>query len=294
MHSRPFHPDDVPRLHDLIAEVWAARGPRVTFHVGDLHWRLRPRPGSDPAVDIRLWEDDRGVLGFAWVDPYYGDDTQGGVHSDPALENAMLEWIEQRARSAGRDVVVVRGFEHDDARHALLTARGYARQSEGYAHMECALEGKYAEAPLPVDRSLRSLASRVDYARRDRIQALAFGLDQPCAEAWLGLERDSLYRMEHDFVIEGSDEFLAFATVWPDDRNRVGLFEPVGCHPDHHRKGFATALIVAGLRALERNGMTSAVVYPESDNTAAVALYEACGFSLAATDFDYRIDLTAS
>jgi len=292
VRSRPFNPDDVPRLHDLIADVWAARGPSVTFHVGDLHWRLRPRPGSDPEVDIQVWEDDRGVLGFAWYDPYYEGDTQGGVRSEPAVERSMLEWMEQRARAAGCNFVDVRSFEDDEARHALLTARGYVRQSGGYAHMACALGGEHPAAPLPAGLSLRSVASRGDYARRNRIEGLALGRSDPYADAWVGLERDALYRVEHDFIVERADEFLAFATVWPDDHNRVGLFEPVGCHPDHRRRGLATAVMVAGLRALERAGMTRAVVYPERDNTAAVALYGSCGFSLAATQCVYRRDLT--
>jgi GNAT superfamily N-acetyltransferase len=292
VRSRPFNPDDAPRLHDLIADVWAARGPNVTFHVGDLHWRLRRRSGSDPEVDIQVWEDDRGTLGFAWSDVYYADDTQGSVRSEAAVENSMLEWIEQRARAEGRNFVVVRGFEGDEARHSFLTTRGYVRQSSGYAHMVCALGAEYPEVSLPPVSCLRRISSRSDYARRDRIQALAFGRDESCEDAWVGLECDPLYRMEHDFVVEKGNEFIAFATVWPDDRNRVGLVEPVGCHPDRRRQGLATAVTVAGLRALERAGMTRAVVYPERDNTAAVALYESCGFTLAATDFDYRRELT--
>ena len=158
--------------------------------------------------------------------------------------------------------------------------------------MVCALGGEHPDVPVPAGMSLRSVASRGDYARRDRIQGLAFGRGDPYADAWVGLEHDALYRMEHDFVVERADEFLAFSTVWPDDRNRVGLFEPVGCHPDHRRRGLATAVIVAGLRALERAGMTRAVVYPERNNTAAVALYGTCGFTLAVTQFVYRRDLT--
>jgi GNAT superfamily N-acetyltransferase len=292
VRSRPFNPDDVPRLHDLVADVWAARGPSVTFHVGDLHWRLRTRRGSDPEVDIQVWEDDHGVLGFAWYDPFYEGDTQGGVRSGSAVEDSMLAWMERRARAAGCGFVDVRSFEGDAARHALLAARGYVRQSGGYAHMMCALGGEHPEVPLPAGLSLRSVTSRGDYARRVQIEGLAFGRGGPFADAWVGLERDALYRMEHDFVVEGADEFLAFSTVWTDDRNRVGLFEPVGCHPDHRRRGLATAVIVAGLRALERAGMTRAVVYPERDNTAAIAMYESCSFTLAATQFVYRGNLT--
>jgi len=292
VRSRPFNLDDVPRLHDLVADAWAVRGPRMTFHVGDLHWRLRPRAGSNPEADIQVWEDDRGLLGFAWYDPFFEGDTQGGVRSEPAIEDSMLEWMEQRARAAGCGFVDVRGFDGDEARHALLEDRGYARQSGGYAHMVCALGGEHPEVPLPAAMSLRSVASRDDFARRERIESLAFGRAVPSADAWSGLQRDALYQMEHDFVVERADEFVAFATVWTDDRNHVGLFEPVGCHPDHRRCGLGTAVMAAGQRALARAGMTEAVVYPERDNTAAVAFYESCGFKLATTDFDYRRGLT--
>ncbi len=135
----------------------------------------------------------------------------------------MLEWMEQRARAAGGNFVDVRGFEDDEARHARLTARGYVRQSGGYAHMMCALGGEHPEVPLPAGLSLRSVASRSDYARRDRIEGLALGRGAPNADAWVGLERDALYRMEHDFVVERADEFLAFSTVWPDAVSMMSL-----------------------------------------------------------------------
>jgi ribosomal protein S18 acetylase RimI-like enzyme len=266
----------------------------VTFHVGDLHWRLRPRPGCEPETDIRVWEDDRGLLGFAWYEPDGEGDTQSGVRSEAALEHAMLEWMEERARAAGRDFVVVGGFEEDAGRHALLTAHGYVPAGRSYAHMVRTLGVELPDVSLPAGLSLRSLASRDDFLRRDRIQSLAFERTNPYERSWLGLERDALYRMEHDLVVEENGEFLAFATVWPDERNRVGLFEPVGCHPDHRGRGLATAVMIGGLRALSVAGMTRALVYPDCANTAAVALYKSCGFETAAVDCDYRRELSAA
>jgi ribosomal protein S18 acetylase RimI-like enzyme len=51
--------------------------------------------------------------------------------------------------------------------------------------------------------------------------------------------------------------------------------------------------MIGGLRALSAAGMTRALVYPDCDNTAAVALYQSCGFETAAVDQDYRLDLSA-
>ena len=290
MHSRPFKPVDTRALHELIAAVWAAHGPRVTFHVGDLHWRLRPGPDSVPSPDIRLWEDAGGLRGFAWYDSDGSGDTQAGPHCEqPELDHEMLTWMEDHARSVGRSDLTVGGFEGDQARHALLAQRGYSRCETSYVHMMVELDRALPDPELPPSLSLRALAGPADYTRRDRVQALAFGREEENSAAFHGLERDELYRTEHDFVVEGeTGEFLAFATVWPDVHNRVGLFEPVGCHPDHRRRGLATAVMRAGLRALQRAGMTRAVVYPESRNEPAVRLYRSCGFEPVGVDYDYR------
>ena len=45
-------------------------------------------------------------------------------------------------------------------------------------------------------------------------------------------------------------EVAAFCIVWYDEANLAGLFEPVACHPAHHRRGLASALMREGLRRL--------------------------------------------
>lgn len=296
MRSRSFTPFDVGPLRELIAAAWAAHGPRVTFHVGDLHWRLRPRPDSDPCRDIRVWEDSQGLLGFAWYESDGSGDTQAAPRSgDAELHHAMLAWMEERARSEGRTQVIVGGFEGDATRHALLVQRGYQLGDSSYVHMMTDLGPSLPDPEVPPGLSLRTLAGSADYAKRDRIQALAFGRAHPNVQALRGLERDELYRSEHDFVVEDeAGEFLAFATVWPDERNRVGLFEPVGCHPDQRRRRLATAVMRGGLRALRRAGMKSAVVYPETSNEPAVRLYRSCGFEPVGVDCDYRKELAVA
>ena len=75
-------------LHALISRAWAAEGPAVTFHVGDLHWRLRPQPPRHPDRDLRLWFGPDGALGgFAWFDPHMWGDIQCGL----AAARAALE-----------------------------------------------------------------------------------------------------------------------------------------------------------------------------------------------------------
>lgn len=119
----------VQAMHALIAAAWRAHGPRLPFHVGDLHWRLRPQPGRDAQREIRLWYSEPGELsGFAWLDSQDEGDTQ--CHPDAPceeLEPQLLDSLEERSRAAGALPIMVGGFEGDDFRTALLLGRGYRR-----------------------------------------------------------------------------------------------------------------------------------------------------------------------
>jgi GNAT superfamily N-acetyltransferase len=69
----------------------------------------------------------------------------------------------------------------------------------------------------------------------------------------------------------------AFCTVWFDDVNRTAVFEPVGTHPAHQKRGLGKAVMAEGLRRAWKLGATLATV--SSYGSAAHALYESMGFT---------------
>lgn len=71
---------------------------------------------------------------------------------------------------------------------------------------------------------------------------------------------------------------VAVTTVWTAGLGRPGLVEPMGVHREHHGKGYAVAITLAGARALQQHGATSAVVVAENSNPAALATYRSAGF----------------
>jgi len=68
------------------------------------------------------------------------------------------------------------------------------------------------------------------------------------------------------------------STLWFDPINAVGLFEPVGTHPDFQAKGLGKAVMAEGLRRMKVAGMRTAIVGFDPSNAAALALYTSMGF----------------
>lgn len=69
---------------------------------------------------------------------------------------------------------------------------------------------------------------------------------------------------------------------------RSVVFEPVGTHPDHQKRGLGKAVMAEGLRRAARLGATLATV--GSYSPAAHALYSAMGF----TEYDLSEPWTRS
>lgn len=81
-------------------------------------------------------------------------------------------------------------------------------------------------------------------------------------------------------VVEAADGTLAALTVtWHDHVNRTGLFEPVGTHLDHRRRGLGRVLLLFGMQRMASAGMEYAIVVNDGRNLASAALYRSIGFA---------------
>ena len=93
--------------------------------------------------------------------------------------------------------------------------------------------------------------------------------------------RSPVYDPALDIIAVAPDgQVGAFCIVWIDPLNQVGLFEPLGTHPDFQRKGLGRAVMLEGLRRLKQRGMKSAIVSTYEDHLPAIKLYESVGFQV--------------
>ncbi|HEU5474132.1 MAG TPA: mycothiol synthase [Actinophytocola sp.] len=68
----------------------------------------------------------------------------------------------------------------------------------------------------------------------------------------------------------------------------VGEVYVVGVDPDAQGGGLGRALTLAGLHHLHRGGLSKVILYVESDNAPAVAVYRRLGFGRVASDVQYE------
>lgn len=105
-------------------------------------------------------------------------------------------------------------------------------------------------------------------------------LDARQAEAWFDAD---------DFVLLWrGDDLLAFCWLKL-DAGQPGEFYAVGVSPDHQGEGLGGAVVDAGFARLTERGARTAALYVEGDNTAALRLYAARGFTDHAVDVQYTL-----
>lgn len=158
------------------------------------------------------------------------------------LLDEVLAWAEP-------DVVYT--TEADGGKIARLEAAGYGRRSEGHVlnHMVQEL-GEIPAPALPDGYRLRTVRGEEDLLRRVEVHGIVWAPSRVVKESCL---------------------------AWLDPANEVGLFEPVGTHPDHQRRGLATAVCLGALHSLRRAGARRALV-GSLDPSDAEGLYEKVGF----------------
>jgi mycothiol synthase len=206
------------------------------------------------------------------------------AHRSLELERQMLELAEQRllVERGGRRRLCVWAHADDPLRREELLRWGYSLDEDTETQHRRRVAGVIPAAALPGGYSLRALGEEAELPARTWASWRAFHPHAPDSEyqgwEWYrNIQRAPLYRRDLDLVAVAPDgEIAGFCTLWYDDFTRSGSYEPVGVRPEHQRRGLGKALMLEGLRRLQRLGATNAFV--SSYEPAAHALYASAGF----------------
>ena len=263
-------------MHELALEQRRALGVRAPWHVGDITWGLRQHEGREPEWTFRVWRDGDRVVAWSWLKSDRGI-LEHDVHPDH--EHLLDEILDEPGAR------VAFAFEDDEAQRAALARHGFVRPDRGFHQNACTVTEPPGQAPLPEGFRLRTVEPE-DLPERVAVHREVWAPSRVTELSYADVMASWPYRRSLDCVVEAPDgRFAAYVLVWPDDENRVALFEPVGTREEFRRRGLGAAVCTFALRRLHEEGMRQAIVLCET--AAACALYESVGFERRGTLMGY-------
>ncbi|MFF0450445.1 mycothiol synthase [Streptomyces sp. NPDC004609] len=276
----------------MLAEAAAADGTQAVSEQG----RLQLRGGKREGVRHLLLTVGGELVGYAQLedtDPVEAPAAELVVHPSHrgrghgrALGNALLAASGKRLRmwahggkSAARHLAQVLG----------LTLFRELRQ------MRRPLSPPDIDEPVyPAGVSVRTFVPGQDDAAWLAVNAAAFAhhpeqgsltqrdLDDRMSEPW--------FDPKGFFLAEREGKIVGFHWTKVHATEQLGEVYVVGIRPDAQGGGLGKALTATGLRHLAAQGLPTAMLYVDADNTAAVTVYERLGFSTYEVDLMYRTE----
>jgi ribosomal protein S18 acetylase RimI-like enzyme len=252
---------------------------RSYVHPGDVSWWVGWPPKSERLLDglAAIWERDGEIRGWAMSDDGDLTDVVAPRWLDTPDDEAFRRVVDAWIRSSHPDATRY-ASDLDAIGRARLEALGYRATGDAIIAFRRTLEGL---RPVP-DGRIRALERGDDVRGRASVTHAAFSVDRPFAdylEGYRVFARSPAYPSGWDLVAEDRDGRAAACCIaWPDPVSASGNFEPVATHPRFVRRGFAGAVMRAGMTRLREAGMTWAIVRTPLSNTAAQGLYRSLGF----------------
>jgi len=277
---------DVALLQAFNAAATAETGGCGFVHPGDIPHRLfNGNKLFDPAEVLTVWEAGDRIAAWVLVGPSHrGFDAQvrPDLHGTD-LERKVLVYAEHRTtelmRHHGIDGqrIETEAYRCDTTRTELLVELGWCLAPEPpWVVNRIRLDG-LEEPDVPDGYTVRAARGVEEAAALAAVHAASFGSTWT-PETYRKVMQSPGY--EREFVVEAADGALAaFTVTWHDHVNRTGLFEPVGTHPEHRRRGLGKAMLLFGMREMRASGMQHATVVNEGRNVASAALYRSAGFA---------------
>ncbi len=300
----PGQRDQVLRL---VAEAAEADGVAPLSEQAMLHVRYggpaapddadRDRAAGDSGppgpAGVDLLATDGGVItGYAhldWEEPGLASAelVTGPGHRRQGTGRALLDGLTQRAGSGP-----LRVWAHGDlpAAAALARSAGLSRVRALF-QMSRPLRDPLPEPSLPAGITLRTFVPGRDEDAWLRLNALAFA-HHPEQGSWTRIdldlrEQEAWFDPAGFFLAERDGRLAGFHWTKVHD-GETGEVYVVGVDPAEQGSGLGRALTLTGLRYLrDDRGLAEVMLYVDEENRAAVRMYTALGFTLAATDVMY-------
>ena len=296
MRTRAYTDADLPAVQASLAQWIATAGECGYCHVGDLPHRIYGYlRGKVPVAEaVRLWFDDDAIVGIA-ISALFGAAFDvfaaphlRGTDAETAMLIAAAEVTALYKAGTGDPWILTDVQACDEVRAALLRGLGFERYRTWDHIAERRLDPSVILPGAPDGFTVRR-ATMEDFAELARARNASFDADWTALQYRDEVMRKPGYDPGREIVAETDDgRIAAYAVIWFDDVNGIGLFEPVGTDPAFQRRGLARAIMAEGLHAMLAAGMARARVEYDATNEAAAALYASMGFVKRHETLGYR------
>ena len=285
MQIRAATLDDVARLAELMGRCTLAHQGVRRSSEDEIRQRLT-RPGTDPALDSWLAEEDEDVIAFAqtWRD---GDACVCYIRVDPrhtgrGLADELLRLTSRRAMELGSITLHATSWPNDEAAGRFLDANGFA-PIRYLSLMAIDLHEPPAEPVWPADVRVRALDQEADLRPIWEAQQSIFPEAPQGFDEWVheyagggGLD-PTLW-----FVAEDDEGWAGFALCIPElaEDPTAGYVNELGVRPDRRGHGLGLALLRRTFVEFHARGKRRVGLHVDANNlTGAIRLYTRAGMS---------------
>lgn len=221
---------------------------------------------------IGIWENEEGhIVGVVHSENEEPGEAWFQIHPDYTfLYDEMVTYAEEHLADRDETVGYVKLYINGNCElEQIARARGYKQLKYRIPHLEYVLE-ELPAPQLPEGYVIRSVLEEDDVDKRRMAKAIAFGgnyapSDWAPAAAFEEIQQAPDYRQDLDlFILAPNGDCASFCTIWIDEKNRYGKFEPVGTHAEYQGMGLGRALLLEGFRRMAQYGVTRS--FMDSDN----------------------------
>lgn len=253
---------------------------------------------GDPQDHIFWFDKSEQPGAYLWLSPqeptatYYDfNDMKWRLTVHPSfltlpVLSQIIPFAEAELHKRNRDVPIrTFAYASDAFRIQVLEAHGYRREEVKDVYMQRPLTETASDIELPPGYTIKPATDDIYLASRELVAAGAFaGTDQP--SEWGRNNVLRLWRFDRDgdnlhaVVLSPDDEVVSFIHGTFDHVTGLGELPLVATHPHHLRQGFSKALCLYTVKAMQTQGLKTAVVRTQIENFAAQATYRSVGFEV--------------
>ena len=285
---KPYHREDFARIRDFLVDTYAHFQRPYNWMIERWNFSIsmaRVMNGIPLEVwesQIAIWEHERAIVGMVNAEGEGdGEAFLQLVHEDMPNDvlREMFAFCESRLgkEENGKRVVYLRIPVGNLRIEQMASNRRYTQLPARESVSELDVKSGFS-VELPPGFSF-AYGSDVPNEEKAKAHARAFGYyDQAIYRdrtpiAYREVLKTPDYRADLDlYAVSLDGDIAAFATMWYDERNRVGILEPVGTNPRYRRLGLGRASIMQLANQVLREGGTKVYVGSAQD------FYQRIGF----------------